>query len=325
MAAGKLGAGGIGIDGVLQLEARLNSGCDTSDRLDSSSLQQEARALVPLATLHERRLASGTGNGDDERDGLLRQLLAWFKFEFFKWVSEPKCEQCGGSTRSIGSASPSADDLAGGAQRVELYTCKQCSASVRFPRYNDALRLLRTRRGRCGEWANAFTLFCRALDFSARYVYDVTDHVWTEVFSSSRNRWLHCDPCENKLDSPLIYSSGWKKKLSYVFAFGPGEAVDVINRYVLADAWPAVRKSRSQVSESYLQSRIAVLDTQRRALLPPPSLLLRDTRRAPDILELANPAATRDLEAGEAGGRETGSVEWRAARGELGGGGQVCV
>ncbi len=37
---------------------------------------------------------------------------------------------------------------------------------------------------RCGEWANAFSLLAAAACFDVRWVLDVTDHVWCEVWSA---------------------------------------------------------------------------------------------------------------------------------------------
>ena len=49
------------------------------------------------------------------------------------------------------------EDVDGMAMRVEVYMCSVCSLPVRFPRYNSVVKLIESRNGRCGQWANCFT------------------------------------------------------------------------------------------------------------------------------------------------------------------------
>jgi peptide-N4-(N-acetyl-beta-glucosaminyl)asparagine amidase len=180
-------------------------------------LQDKVRTIIPIDELHAE--AHKMVADDPARDfnfHLLKSLLGWFKTKFFTWVNAPECERCKGETANIGMSHPTPFEAAHGGHRVELYACKSCNAQTRFPRYNDPEILFTTRRGRCGEWANAFAVACRTMGFETRYILDFTDHVWTEVYSESEERWMHCDSCEGAgaLDTPLLYEQGWGKKLN---------------------------------------------------------------------------------------------------------------
>ena len=156
------------------------------------------------------------------QDCLIRQLLKWFKREFFQFINVPKCSRCGGNTMpvdngtgtGVAQVAPSPDERALSAHKVELYYCPRatCGARTRFARYNDAFVLMQMRKGRVGEWVNTFSMLCRALGSRVRWVWVLwnnnEDHSWTEVWSDYRRRWIHVDPCEERWDNPTMYTEG---------------------------------------------------------------------------------------------------------------------
>uniref|UniRef100_A0A4W6FNK8 Peptide-N(4)-(N-acetyl-beta-glucosaminyl)asparagine amidase n=1 Tax=Lates calcarifer TaxID=8187 RepID=A0A4W6FNK8_LATCA len=280
---------------------------------ENPALQQKAKSHIPhqqLSSAAQHKLKQAK-EADPGEDFLVLELLRWFKQDFFSWVDCLPCSSCGGSTQNAGSLSPSTDDLRWGAQRVENHYCQGCRLSTRFPRYNNPEKLLETRRGRCGEWANCFTLCCRALGLEARYIWDSTDHVWTEIYSVSQRRWLHCDSCENVCDKPLLYEVGWGKKLAYVLAFSKEQVVDVTWRYSCKHS--EVLSRRTRVQEAWLLHTINGLNAVRQQSLSPERKKVLTERLLVELVEFISPKTPKP---GELGGRNSGSLAWRIARGE---------
>ncbi|KAH8205144.1 hypothetical protein TruAng_000709 [Truncatella angustata] len=249
------------------------------------------------------------------QDCVIRGLLKYFKKDFFTWITAPRCSQCGGETDAIGAQMPSAEEHRKGAGRTEIYRCKTHPQShvERFPRYDDPETLLEWRKGRCGEWANCFTLCCLALGSRARWVWNAEDHVWTEVWSERMGRWVHCDACEEAFDQPQLYAVGWNKKMSYVLGFSSEGMQDVTRRYV--------RKAEHKLPR--LKGPEADLN---RALKD-----VNDRSRTEESvvrLEAEDEAEEKELSGYAAGEiptvseeerpRESGSTAWKEARGEMG-------
>ncbi|XP_032091416.1 peptide-N(4)-(N-acetyl-beta-glucosaminyl)asparagine amidase [Thamnophis elegans] len=286
---------------------------------ENPSLQKKALACIPLQNLKkqaQKKLSQAQKLDRDcilrEEDILLVELINWFKCSFFKWVDNLPCSKCRGQTETKDNLLPNEDDLRWDASRVENHFCNQCQFSNRFPRYNNPEKLLETRQGRCGEWANCFTLCCRAVGFEARYIWDATDHVWTEVYSVSQQRWLHCDSCENVCDKPLLYEIGWGKKLSYIIAFSKEEVVDVTWRYSCKHE--ELLSRRTQVKETVLRETINNLNKIRQQILSEGRKHELLQRLIVELVEFISPKTPKP---GELGGRVSGSLAWRVARDEI--------
>lgn len=55
--------------------------------------------------------------------------------------------------------------------------------------------------------------------------------LWSPAALRTGPRRIHVDSCECALDAPLLYESGWGKKLTYIVAAGLDEVVDVTRRW----------------------------------------------------------------------------------------------
>ena len=178
----------------------------------------------------------------------VKTLLHWFKKNFFTWCNKPKCPNCNecedNITQSQLECTPTIEEKNNLAYRVEIYKCKKCNCdNIRFPRYNNPLKLLETRTGRCGEWANLFGCILNAVGFKTRFINNFEDHVWNEYYNENEERWIHVDSCEEAYDTPLMYEQGWGRVMTFILGFSSDEVCDVTPRYV--KNWDDVKERRS--------------------------------------------------------------------------------
>lgn len=206
-------------------------------------MRREVRALR-MARRYLERHAPGEALRTPQSEAQVRALLDWFGCQFlyfhrgcFNAACETPAEgaQKPSTVHMLGCTGPSWEErLRARASRAELYVCESCNAVSRFLRVNTLRPILRSRRGRCGEYAQAWLLFLRAWGYEARYVNDLKDHCWVELRLPGSSRWVHTDPCERAFDTPRMYADDWGKRHSYVIAFDEAGPVDVTGTY--ADA-----------------------------------------------------------------------------------------
>ena len=114
----------------------------------------------------------------------LRAVMKWFKASYPYYYDRCLRQDCGNTEDNtfIGYLAPNGDEKKHNSSRVELIHCSTCERVSRFPRYNDAIKVLfESRRGRCGEYSVAALALAESLGYSSRWVVDWADHVWIEV------------------------------------------------------------------------------------------------------------------------------------------------
>lgn len=266
----------------------------------------------------------------DHIDQLVKELLKWFKEDFFKWVNKLDCNKCGNSNQDkIQGITPvkpyKSEHYSGKASIVERYQCLDCKSINEFPRYNDICTLLKTRKGRCGEWNNCFIAILRSLDVDVRYIWNAEDHVWCEYYSDKQRRWIHLDSCENSYDEPMLYNVGWGKKMSYVFAIGPSYIIDVSTKYI-DQTKPELQLPRNKAGQSHIQSMliytnsVKIMKLNKSEALKVTSQLIADVKSTSLVHGNTNAVhSEQDTNRGDnMKPRQSGGANWTKARGEAG-------
>ena len=304
-----------------QFLGRIQSAIETVQGWEDSTLLAECRAQIPLDKVNQNY----TRHDDELYQGnalFLKHLTLYFKEDVMTWVNKLPCSKCGNEEMdSRPTRGPQTDEeRQGGASRVEVYYCTSCNDTTTFPRYNSVRKLLETRKGRCGEYANLFGLYCRAAGFETRYCADFTDHVWVECLVDGE--WIMADSCEGLIDKASMYEHGWGKDLSYVIGVTTDSVVDVTPRYTRKWFSPDFQARRRAVCSSEEEGQRIVQQCnaklQQSCSKKRCEELNQRLERERRMLS-ANQQATEwsDLEK-HGQGRISGSLQWKLSRKEGG-------
>ena len=248
----------------------------------------------------------------------VKELLHWYKKEFFSWCNKPKCPLCDSdkNIQPLGTCRSNDFEKKYQSYNTELYSCLGCGGvEVRFPRYNSPFKLLQTKTGRCGEWANLFGCILYACGFKTRFVSNYEDHVWNEFYNEEEKRWIHVDPCEEAYDTPLVYEQGWGRVMTFVVATSDEEIVDVTPRYV--KDWCIVKERRSDFMENTLKAIIRNTNSNLFMKLSEEEKVKLEERRKKENEEFANKTMVCQVKEEEQLPRQSGSLDWRKNRGEI--------
>ncbi|SCU84799.1 LADA_0D03862g1_1 [Lachancea dasiensis] len=286
-------------------------------KYDSDAWQASVLDTIDLDTIYTN-VEAVEGTPEDYVDRLVKELLRYFKKDFFRWCNKPDCRHCsspGEQMTPVGHQPPNDEERPYDCGVVEVYQCSNCKHLTRFPRFNHPVKLLETRSGRCGEWCNLFMLLLKSFGIEARYIWNREDHVWCEFYSTNLKRWVHVDSCEQSFDEPHIYSVNWNKKMSYAIAFNNTGVVDVSKRYIIQN-----QLTRDQISEQDLVYLLETVTKRLRAGLGDHDLYKLACRDEQEKLGWATVSddSTPTKTGSSLKGRESGSADWKNQRGEDG-------
>lgn len=279
------------------------------ERVNSYNDKETLKKIIEVIPIKEDKMS---------QHDYIKVLLHWFKRNFFTWCDKPICSGCKSNQHCnyLRTDNPNDSESIFIASRTEVFKCNQCHSEVRFPRYNKALKLLETKTGRCGEWANLFGCILNAVGYEVRFVDNFEDHVWNEFYSEEEKRWIHVDPCEEAFDTPLLYEQGWGRVMSIILAYHKNHITDVTQRYI--KNWNKVSKRHSIAIGDKLEDTLVAINMSLKENLPQSEREKIEERELSELKEFSSDLnVIKEVSNSELIERQSGNMQWRKERGEF--------